>query len=108
MDLSFILRKYLYSSKVIVISLICTPRQFFFIITQIQQIINIKGEEMKFKELLKKHGFNLSSLAVKIGVNRATTFYWVKDKTIPRRDTLEKVAEVLGESVDTVVAAILE
>lgn len=61
---------------------------------------------MTFKKLIKKHGFNLSSLAKKIGVNRATTHYWVAHKAIPRRETLEKVAEVLGESIDTIVAAI--
>nr|DAU60981.1 MAG TPA: helix-turn-helix domain protein [Caudoviricetes sp.] len=62
---------------------------------------------MNFKELLKKHGFNLSSLAIKLGVDRATTFYWVKHKAIPRRETLERVAIILEESIDTIVSAIV-
>lgn len=61
---------------------------------------------MTFKELIKKHGFNLSSLAKKLGVDKATTHYWVKYRAIPRRETLEKTAQILGESIDTVVAAI--
>lgn len=61
---------------------------------------------MTFKELIKKHGFNLSSLAKKLGIDKATTHYWVKHKSIPRRETLEKTAAILGESIDTIVAAI--
>lgn len=61
---------------------------------------------MNFKELLKKHGFNLSSLAIKLGVDRATTHYWVKHKAIPRRETLERVAIVLEESIESIVSAI--
>lgn len=61
---------------------------------------------MSFKELIRKHGFNLSSLAKEIGVDKATTHYWVKYKAIPRRETLVKVAAVLNESIETIVAAI--
>lgn len=59
-----------------------------------------------FKQLIKKHGFNLSSLAKKLDINKSSTHYWVKYRAIPRRETLEKCAEILGESIDTIVAAI--
>lgn len=61
---------------------------------------------MTFKELIKKHGFNLSSLAKELGVDKATTHYWTKHKAIPRRETLIKIAQILNESIDTIVAAI--
>ena len=62
---------------------------------------------MTFKELIRKHGYNLTSLADKLGVDRATTHYWVKKKSIPRRETLEKTASILGESVEAIIAAII-
>lgn len=61
---------------------------------------------MNFKELLRKHGYNLSSLGKKLGINRASPYWWVKRKTIPPRERLEKISEVLGESVETIVEAI--
>lgn len=62
---------------------------------------------MTFKELIKKHGYNLCSLAKKMGVDKATTHYWVSHKAIPREENLEKVIKILGESRETIVKAIL-
>lgn len=62
---------------------------------------------MTFKELIKKHGFNQASLAKKLGLDKSTTHYWVKSRTIPRRETLEKTSEILDESIETIVAAIV-
>lgn len=61
---------------------------------------------MNFKELIKKHGFNFSSLAKKVGVTRAAVSYWFKNRAIPNREVLEKTSEVLDERIDTIVAAI--
>ena len=61
---------------------------------------------MNFKELIRKHGYNLSSLAKKLGLDRATTLYWVRKRTFPRRDTLERLSELLDESVETLVDAL--
>lgn len=61
---------------------------------------------MTFKELIRKHGFNLCSLAKELGIDKSTTHYWVAHRAIPRRETLKKTAAILGESIDTIVAAI--
>jgi transcriptional regulator with XRE-family HTH domain len=61
---------------------------------------------MTFKELIGKHGFNLASLAKKLGLNKATTYYWVDNHTVPRYETLEQLSALLGESIETIVAAL--
>lgn len=61
---------------------------------------------MNFKALLRKHGFTCSSFAQKMGLDRVTPYNWVNGKVMPRYDTLVKASEILGESVETIVAAI--
>ena len=62
---------------------------------------------MTFKQLLKKHGHSYASLAKKLNVTRETPRRWAKLRAIPGRERLEKCAEILGESVETIVASII-
>lgn len=61
---------------------------------------------MTFKELLEKHGYNLSSLAVALSLNKATPSYWVKVKKIGKREKIEKVSALLNESIETISASL--
>lgn len=60
-----------------------------------------------FKELLKRHGHSYASLATKLGVSRETTRRWAKLRAIPGRERLEECSKILNESVETIVASIV-
>ncbi len=61
---------------------------------------------MKFKALLRKHGFTCASFAQKMGLDRVTPYNWANGKVMPRYDTLVKASSILGEPIETIVAAI--
>ena len=64
------------------------------------------NRKMKFKELLRRHGFTCASFAKQMGLTRATPYYWANGKVMPRYETLKQASELLGESIETIVAAI--
>lgn len=64
------------------------------------------GKKMNFKALLRKHGFTCSSFAQKMGLTRATVNNWANNKVLPRYETLSQASTILGESIETIVAAI--
>lgn len=53
----------------------------------------------KFSELCKQHGVSPSSVAKAIGLTTANPTYW-KRGSIPKGDTLQKLADYFGVSVD--------
>lgn len=61
---------------------------------------------MNFKKLLRKHGFTCASFAQKMGIDRVTPYNWANGKVMPRYETLVKASALLGETVETIVAAI--
>lgn len=42
---------------------------------------------------------SLSDLAMKVGINKVTMYYYIGGKTFPSADTLEKMADALEVSV---------
>ena len=61
---------------------------------------------MNFKELLRKHGFTCASFAKQMGISRVSPYYWAEGKVMPRYETLKQASELLGETIETIVAAI--
>lgn len=61
---------------------------------------------MELKALLRKHGFTCASFAQKMGIDRVTPYNWANGKVMPRYDTLVKASALLGETIETIVAAI--
>ena len=51
------------------------------------------------KELLKSKGVKQKWLAKKIGVSEVTLSHWVKGKSHPSKNNLEKLSEVLNVDV---------
>lgn len=59
---------------------------------------------MDFKELLKKKDLHGAQLARRLGYNRTIVSAWVKGRSKPGITIVPKIAEVLGVSVEEVVA----
>ncbi len=53
---------------------------------------------MPLKELLKSKGIKQKWLADKIGVSEVTVSTWCSEKSIPRKDNLEKISKILNVS----------
>ena len=63
---------------------------------------------MRFKELLKQKDIHGAQLARKLGYQRAIVSAWVTARARPTTDTLPKIAEILGVSVEEVIACFTE
>ena len=55
---------------------------------------------MLLKELIKAKGIKQSWLAKKIGVSEVTVSNWVKQKSIPKKEHLIKLSELLDVPID--------
>ena len=53
-----------------------------------------------FDKLCKEKNTSPSAVCIKIGLSKTTSSYWKTSRRIPKRETLEKIAEYLGCSVD--------
>lgn len=53
-----------------------------------------------FDNLCKDKNTSPSAVCIKIGLSKTTSSYWKISGKIPKRETLEKIAEYLGCSVD--------
>lgn len=53
-----------------------------------------------FDKLCKEKNTSPSAVCIKIGLSKTTSSYWKTSGRIPKRETLEKIAEYLGCSVD--------
>lgn len=62
---------------------------------------------MDFKQLIEKHRYNRSTLAKELKLSRSTVAAWVNGKSEPNISTIQKISELLGESVETVVNALM-
>jgi transcriptional regulator with XRE-family HTH domain len=51
---------------------------------------------MVLKDLLKLHGIKQNWLAQKLGVSEVSVSNWVKGKTVPKKEHLEKIARILN------------
>lgn len=58
----------------------------------------------KFIELCKKEGITPSKAVTDMGMNRSIATFW-KSGTVPKMDTLSKMAQYFGVSVDFLVDA---
>lgn len=56
-------------------------------------------------ELRKRKQYRQSDLAEKLGIHQTLVARWENDKTRPRRKTLEKLAEALEVSVQSLLAS---
>lgn len=54
----------------------------------------------RFERLCKKHNTTPSAVCIKIGYSKATSSYWKKSQKIPKREALEKIAELFDVTVD--------
>lgn len=60
------------------------------------------------KELRKKKGYSQQELAIRLNVVRQTISKWEKGLSVPDADTLIKMAEIFGVSVNELLGAELE
>jgi len=54
----------------------------------------------RFAELLKKHGYTVSTFAKKIGVTEDAVRKWRRGERVPRQEHLKKVLQVLNVTSD--------
>lgn len=54
----------------------------------------------KFESLCKQHGTSPFAVCKEIGLSGGTAAYWKKSMRPPKRESLEKIAEHLGCTVD--------
>lgn len=54
----------------------------------------------RFEELCKQKGTTPSAVCVKIGYSKATSSYWKKSHKIPKREALERIAELFDVNID--------
>lgn len=64
-------------------------------------------KKLHFNELIKRHRYNCSSLAKELKLSKGTVSSWAKGRTSPSLETIQKISELLGESVETVVNALM-
>ena len=53
-------------------------------------------------------GMNQTDLATAVGVSKATVNCWIKRKSFPEMDTVQKIADVLGCRTDDLLVALPE
>ena len=53
-------------------------------------------------------GMNQTDLAKAVGVSKATVNCWIKRKSFPEMDTVQKIADVLGCRTDDLLVALPE
>jgi transcriptional regulator with XRE-family HTH domain len=58
---------------------------------------------MLLKELLRSKGLKQKWLANKMGVSEVTVSSWCAGKSVPRKEHLKKLSELLDISVKTIV-----
>ena len=58
---------------------------------------------MLLKELLKSKGLKQKWLANKMGVSEVTVSSWCAGKSVPRREHLQKLSELLEVPIKTIV-----
>lgn len=63
-------------------------------------------EKERFAEVVKnlRSGRNIRSFAKIVGVSHPTILEWEKGGSPPRRENLERIAELRGESLDNLLA----
>jgi len=58
---------------------------------------------MLLKELLKSKGIKQKWLANKLGVSEVTVSSWCAAKSVPKKEHLQKLSEILDVPVKTIV-----
>ena len=58
---------------------------------------------MLLKELLKSKGIKQNWLATKMGVSEVTVSSWCAGKSVPRKDHLKKLSELLDIPIKAIV-----
>lgn len=58
---------------------------------------------MSFRERRVAAGLSVATVAKSVGVTRAAVYMWEYGKTVPRIDTLRKLAQLYGCSLDELV-----
>jgi transcriptional regulator with XRE-family HTH domain len=63
-------------------------------------------EKARFAEVVKnlRSGRNIRAFAKIVGVSHPTILMWEKGEGEPRRENLERIAELRGESLDNLLA----
>ena len=57
---------------------------------------------MHLKEILKKKGIKQKWLADELGVSEVTVSNWCSEKSLPRKDNLEKISKILNVPLKSV------
>lgn len=58
---------------------------------------------MLLKELLKSKGIKQKWLANKIGVSEVTISNWCSEKSMPKKEHLRKLSELLDVPINTII-----
>jgi len=58
---------------------------------------------MLLKELLKSKGLKQKWLADKIGVSEVTVSHWCAGKSVPKKEHLQRISELLDVPIKTII-----